>query len=197
MPEEGGGPPFDAAKDYYRTIHVYNIETGLARFLSDNLLDMVKADCYKPINVVFHSYGGDVFESIAVWDSIMQARNSLVGQRGTMNGLCSGYAMSAASYLLQAFDVRRMTEHSYMMVHGISQGGYGDAKVMEQNNKILKLMRDSYAEAFTVRSHKPRKFWDKIMADGTPLYFTAKESLELGLIDEIVDTSWTRKEVAA
>lgn len=130
------------------------------------------------INVRIDSYGGDVFEGIAIL-------NLLKGSGKTINVEIVGIAASIASVIATAGHVT-MYPTSMMMVHHCYTYGHGNAKefrqLAEQLDKIMQASRIAYRE----------KAGDKLSDEkleeilDAETYLTAEECKELGFCDEIV-----------
>jgi len=137
-----------------------------------------------PINVKLMSEGGSVTDARAIYDAIKSCKNLI-------RGICYGEVASAATVILQAFDTRVMTPSSKLMLH-VGQ----ESAPMEHPKNVEALlsnhrddqawMENIYLESLKNKDKKftRKKLQSMILFDK---YLSAKESLELGLIDEIGD----------
>lgn len=165
-----------------------NEDVGINAHLVDRVIknlhildnDAPKGD--KRINIMLNNVGGDMFHTLALFDAIKACSNpvhiAVVGQ-----------AMSAAAILVQAADKRFMTPNSRMMIHygeftfnGIAQDAY---RWTEQNKENDKLMENIFLEKIQVK-HPEYTVDDIRKLCAYDKFLSAKEALELGLIDEIL-----------
>ena len=133
-----------------------------------------------PIEIVFHSPGGDVFSGFSLFDYILKLR----GDGIQVTTSCYGLAASMAGLLLQAGDVRVMSPHSWMMIHEVGSGVIGKLSAVRDEQELLERIERDGLAVLAERSHltvdeiqerSRRKDW----------WLTAEEALELGFIDEI------------
>ena len=147
-----------------------------------HILDSSAPSGDKPITVIMNNPGGDWYHGMAIFDAIKTCKNHV-------SIIVYGYAMSMGSIILQASDRRVMSSNSKMMIHYGYNGFDGHSltfrKVAEEGVKIDTAMEQIYMERikqkhpdFTIA--KLKKLCDH------DTFLTAKEALELGLIDEIL-----------
>jgi ATP-dependent protease ClpP protease subunit len=172
-----------------RVFPVASIEFPLATLLREHLAKFALLDDRRPIHVVFTSGGGDALEAVACGDAIRLASGILAPGVGVI-GVVSGYAFSAASFLLQFCDKRYITKHSLIMVHGLEQQDrqYQDRRRIDANRDLMDKLQDVFAHKIAERSaRRDFKFWRDMLDDATPTYYTAEQALELGLVDAVCD----------
>lgn len=135
----------------------------------------------KEITVHINSPGGLIGEGMAMY-------NTLVRHPAKVITNVVGWAASAASFFLQAGDVRQMSETSTAMIHPAQGGGFGDDMFLRNVANVLEKLTGVIANTYASRSgRKPETFVKLMRADeqwGT--YFTAQEALEHRLIDVVV-----------
>lgn len=142
---------------------------------------LVAESTEKPISVMVNSFGGCWYNGMAIYDAIKFCP-------AIVNCYIIGAAMSMGSIVIQAADRRIMYPNATMMVHDgtFSQGSLPPASFQnwaDHFKKIQPIMYRIYAE----RSGRSTGFWRrKCSAD---LILSAKEALELGLVDEIYGVS--------
>ena len=170
-----------------RTAGIHVVAEGLSTYILETLCGYALDDPSKPINIIFRSPGGDVFEALATADAINAARE-ILDPGVPIVGTVHGHAESAGSLLLQFCDVRKITNHSYIMVHGMSQNIFGaDEARQEANRELMQSLRDTFIQAYSSRSTVPLGTWRRYMKSSLPRYYTARQALEAGLVDEVVD----------
>lgn len=137
------------------------------------------------INLVINSDGGDVYEALGMIDYIQSLSVRV-------NTICRGRAMSAAALLLcSGTGIRAASKNSTVMFHEISSGIYGKSSDMKANMVHMEKLEDILLELITSNTKKERRFWkDKTVKD---YYLTPDEALDLGVIDTIIPTTFTRE----
>ena len=128
------------------------------------------------INLRIYSPGGDVFEGVAIANTVARSKSKVIVHVDSL-------AASIASYIAMFGDEVRIAKNARMMVHdpwGISIGG---SEEMRKYADLLDGIGDTIADAYMEKSGKDKKEIFKAMADET--WFTAKEAVEFGLADSI------------
>lgn len=138
-----------------------------------------------PINIVINSDGGDVYEALGMIDYIQSLSIKV-------NTICRGRAMSAAALLLcSGTGVRGASKNSTIMFHEISSGIYGKSSDMKANMAHMEKLEDILLELIASNTKKEKRFWkDKTVKD---YYLTPEEALDLGVLDKIIPTTFTRE----
>ena len=148
-----------------------------------------------PITIIITSPGGSAFAGLAIIRSIRHAQSLGI----VVNGEVYGQAMSMAFFILQCCDNRLMGELCILMAHGVTTGFVGDMRNVDAEQKLMKLWQKELSRLVAERCSAKgsevctHEFWTEIMQDNTPQFYSAKESLEMGLIDKICDIN-KRKE---
>jgi ATP-dependent Clp endopeptidase proteolytic subunit ClpP len=124
------------------------------------------------------SYGGSVYEGLAMY-------NAIKAHKGNTVGVVDGLVASISSYFLMACDVVKMPENAKLMIHNPSIGAWGGEDELDSALTQLKNAKQTIADAYVERCGKPLD--DVLAAMAKETWFTAQEALEFGLIDEIVD----------
>ena len=157
------------------------IDDGVANVIMAQLLHLESEDPDRDISLYINSPGGSFTALTAVYDTMNFIRPDI-------QTICMGQAASAAAVLLAAGTKgkRFALEHARILIHQPSGGGEGQARDIEiQAREIMRmrhqleemLSRHSGQDLETVRHDIER---DKIL--------TAAESVEYGLIDEVITT---------
>jgi ATP-dependent Clp endopeptidase proteolytic subunit ClpP len=147
-----------------------------------HILDSSAPNGDKPITIIMNNPGGDWYHGMAIYDAIKTCKNHV-------SVVVYGYAMSMGSIIFQAADKRIMSPNSKMMIHYGYNGFDGHSrtflKVAEESKKIDQVMEDIYLER--IKQKNPKFTVSKLreMVDHDT-FLTAKEALDLGLIDEIL-----------
>lgn len=131
----------------------------------------------KPITLFINSFGGCWFNGMAIYDVV---KNSPCA----VNAYVVGSAMSMASLILQAADMRFIYPNATIMVHDGYETRVGDVPQTFMNwAEYSKKSRTKMHQIYAKRSGKPTSFWKRrCTAD---LILSAQEAKDLGLVDEI------------
>lgn len=131
------------------------------------------------IDISLVSDGGSAYAALAFYDRIMCSSMKI-------HVNASGLVASAATLILAAGVVRRMTKNSWVMVH-------------EDTTDVTKTMMVSQAEAALEHNREMETQWNKLLEERTgtsaeiwdelnkaETYMTAEDCMKLGLIQEIL-----------
>lgn len=135
---------------------------------------------YENIEVRINSAGGDVFEGIAIFNTI-RASNSNV------TIYIDGVAASIAGIIALCGKPVKMNRYAMMMIHRVSGGGFGDAGKMKRAAEDMEKVEGVLVNILSERMGLEA---DEVMSgymDGEDHWITADEALELGLVNEIYD----------
>lgn len=134
------------------------------------------------INIVCHSFGGDVYAALAIYDMMQSIPNKIVM---TAYGTC----MSAATIVMQGADVRCLSRNSRFMIHDgfVSFNGKNDdyEKYAGENNILKNTMHSIYYE-HAMKAGSSITLEEIRDNSKTDWYMSAEEALENGFIDKVV-----------
>lgn len=157
----------------------------------NRLLDESEGD----VTLRVHSPGGDVFDGVAIANTIRRAREG--GRRVT--AVVDGLAASAASYMCLTCDEVVASPGTVFMIHPPSGGCWGRAEDMRKTARALDACHDSIAELYRRRTGRSAAEVDEAMREET--WLTDEEAVVWGLADRIdadeardltgVDAKWT------
>lgn len=134
-------------------------------------------------NILVHidSVGGKIFDGLSIY-------NALKDYKGKTIAIIDGVCMSAASYILMAFDRVIAKPNSIIMVHNPKVDGIdGDSKRLAQMANTLAELTALYVKTYVDRTGMSEEQIRQYMDNET--FFTATEALSNGFIDEIDQTS--------
>jgi len=172
------------------------IDTGTAHEFIEDMMILVKAG-KEPMTVVITSPGGSAFAGFAIIRAIRYAQRHGVKVIGSVYG----QAMSMAFFILQCCDERVMGNLCVLMAHGVTTGFVGDMRNVDAEKKLLTLWQHEIAKLVSERcTAKDSKYctaehWVELLRDNTPQFYSANESLEMGLVDKICDDDGKDEEV--
>lgn len=133
-----------------------------------------------PITIIFDSPGGSIIDGFHLFDVIIELRRK--GHEITT--VAQGMAASMAGVLLQAGDIRVMSEQAALLIHEASFGAMGSYGKVEDQVEFVKKLQKRILKIFANRSNMSeeeienkwhRKDW----------WMLADEALELGFCDEV------------
>jgi ATP-dependent protease ClpP protease subunit len=130
------------------------------------------------IDLHLNSPGGDVFDAIAIY-------NSLKARRGTVAITVDGLAASAASFIAQAASPGHleMAPFSTMMIHDGFAAGIGNAADMRDLAQQLDDASDNIAGIYAQRTGKTAEYWRNKMRATT--WYKDHEAVADGLADRV------------
>lgn len=136
---------------------------------------------YNKIEVHINSNGGDVFSGIAI-------HNALKASKADISIYIDGVAASIAGVIALCGKPLYMSQYARLMIHKVSGGAYGSAKELRETADLIESLEASLAEIIASRSTLSK---EEVIAryfdDGADHWLTAKEALELKMIDGIHD----------
>ena len=136
------------------------------------------------ITIIQNNLGGDEYHGLGIYDAIKCCENWV-----TMRVF--GMAASMGSWILQAADERLMAPHATCMIHNGSWGGWDRGEflkdAMREYDRLNDMMYAHYLER--IREKHPRFKLEKLkqMLDRKDVYMSAKQTVALGLADNIIE----------
>lgn len=129
------------------------------------------------INIYLNSYGGEVAEGIAIY-------NSLKRHKAAVKTVCDGMACSIASVIFMAGDERIMNNASLLMIHNAWTYTSGNAdqlrKEADDLDKISNLSVKAYMEHINISEEELRTLLD------AETFLSPDEALEYGFATAII-----------
>jgi len=156
------------------------IDDDVANIIQAQLLFLESTDPDKDISIYFNTPGGSVYAGLGIYDT-MQYINPQI------NTICTGMAASMGAVLLTAGSKGRRSAlpHSRVMIHQPMGGAQGQASDIEITAREIKKLKD---ELYQIIAHHSGNPFEKIEKDSDRDYWmTAKEALDYGMIDEILE----------
>lgn len=128
------------------------------------------------INVHINSYGGDVSEGLAIY-------NTLKNHKAQIVTICDGFVCSAASVIFMAGDVRIMNEASLLMIHNPWTYARGNAEDFRKQAENLDKIAQASINAYMSKVNIPEDEVKQLLNDET--WITAQEGLDMGFATEV------------
>ena len=142
------------------------------------IVKQLKALNVQNINVHINSYGGDVSEGLAIY-------NTLREHPANITTICDGFACSAASVVFMAGDRRVMSPASLLMVHNAWTVAMGNAEALRKTaddiETITQASVEAYKRAATISEDEIKALMD------AETWILPKEAVEYGFATEIDD----------
>lgn len=174
----------DASKPWYRIqniggnsadVWIYD-EIGGWGITAQNLVSELAALNVAEITVHLNSPGGDVFDGIAIMNSLRDHPANVVIKVDAL-------AASIASVIAQAGNKIIMGRNSTMMIHNASGFAMGEAEALIKMAELLTATTENIASIYAERAGGTKAQWLKVMAVET--WYTADEAVAAGLADEV------------
>ena len=135
----------------------------------------------KNITVHINSYGGDVSEGLAIYNTLKNAEKS--GK--TVTTMCDGFACSAASVVFMAGSRRVMNAASLLMIHNAWTVAMGNASELEKAADDLRTITQASVEAYKTVATISEKEIKKLMDAET--WILPADAVEYGFATEVAD----------
>ena len=135
---------------------------------------------YSRIDVRINSYGGEVYEGIAICNAL---RNS----DADINIYIDGIAASIASVIALCGKPLHMSRFARLMLHQVSGGAYGTAEEIRQVASEAESAQAMLAQIIAGKCRMSAEEVTRKYFSGGDHWISADEALEMGLIDSIYD----------
>lgn len=134
----------------------------------------------KPIEIHMNSYGGAVYDMLALHDFILES-----GAQFKFFG--RGKIMSAATWIMAVCDERYLSENTEVMLHHGSDGFNGSQTDLEIYTKRANYVREKTSEIFAKNSFWSKQNWELWLQ--RDLYISAEEAVkDFGIADVVLPT---------
>lgn len=130
------------------------------------------------INVHINSLGGSTFQGLAIYNLLKQ-------HKAKINVYIDGIAASSASIIAMAGDKIYMPRTSLMMIHNCWTYTIGNAKELRKTAENMDKIASAYREAYLDKIKIDEDKLNQLLEDES--YLTAKECVEMGFADEIIE----------
>ena len=155
------------------------VHDELASVVTAQLLFLESEDPTSPISMYINSPGGVVTAGLAIYDTMQYIQPAVAT-------LCMGQAASMGSLLLAAGEdgMRRALPNAQIMLHQPSGGAQGQASDIAIVAKEILKTRAKLNDIYVHHTKQPLEDVERVMDRDS--YFSAREALEFGVIDEVV-----------
>ncbi|WP_373738526.1 head maturation protease, ClpP-related [Jeotgalibaca porci] len=166
----------------YGDISSYSWGDGISL---DSVVNALAGKSATIIDVYINSYGGDMFESIAIKNYLMRRPEKIVTH-------IDGIAASGGSIIAMAGEKIIMPKDTEMMIHNPWTIGYGNAddfrKLADELDTANETVQETYMNHFTGE----RETLIELLEAET--WLTAEEALSYGLATEVTEQAKTKPE---
>lgn len=162
-------------------------EIGFWGTTAQDFIDQLKTITTSQINLYVNSPGGDVFDGLAIYQS-------LLSHPATVHVRVDGLAASAASFIAQAGDSVTVGANAMLMIHDAWGVCFGNAADMQAMGGLLDKISDNIAAIYSLRAGGTTAEWRQSMLAET--WYTGAEAVDAGLADEVLDAGKRRKQCA-
>lgn len=128
------------------------------------------------INVHINSYGGEVAEGLAIY-------NTLRNFPAQVTTMCEGFACSVASVIFMAGEERIMREASLLMIHNAWTCSSGDANALRKTADELEIINEASKKAYLSRVQISEEELTALLDAGT--FLTPESALDMGFATAI------------
>ena len=132
---------------------------------------------HAPIKLHINSYGGSLFAGFSSVDYVLNCPVPV-------HSIVDGCAASAATLFSVVAEKRYMNKHSFMLIHQLSSGMWGNYESLKDEMENYDLLMETIKNIYTEHTKIPKKILNQILKKD--LWFDAETCLKHGLIDEII-----------
>jgi len=159
-------------------LYIYDVISWFGVSADQVAKAVAKAGDVTTINVYINSPGGDVYMSFAIYTLLARHAAKVVVY-------IDGIAASGASIVAMAGDTRKIAANALIMIHEPMIFMGGTASDLRKMASAMDKMKDSAIEIYAARTGVDEATIAQWVADET--WFNAKEAIEEGFADEIVE----------
>lgn len=145
---------------------------------AEDLVDEIAGIKAKTLNVRINSFGGQVFEGLAIYNALDRHPANIVTH-------IDGIAASIASIIALAGSEVRIAENAFMMIHNPHGVAVGNARDMREMADVLEKVGGSLSGVYARKTGLDDAQIQAWMDAET--WFTAEEALEAGLVDAVTE----------
>jgi ATP-dependent Clp protease protease subunit len=144
-------------------------------------IEYLAAEDSAPIKVMINSPGGDVVQTLAIYDTLRAVDCPIIT-------VVQGMAYSGGFLLMQAGDIRVAFPSARLFYHEpISETQISSVVELDSHVKCYNWGLDTMNEIIRKRTKMNKTNWAKYFAGQTSIFFSAKEAKELNIIDDILE----------
>ena len=141
----------------------------------------------RPMQFYISTFGGNAADMFGIHDLMLSMRSST-----PIETVGLGKVMSAGVLLLAsgAEGCRFIGKNTRVMIHSLRAGHAGAMHELETEYEETKWLQDQYIEALSSVTNMNKRMIKKMMERKTNVYINAKQAIEYGIADRILDQSY-------
>jgi ATP-dependent protease ClpP protease subunit len=156
-------------------VHIYD-EIG---YFGVSAMDFARdlADVTGPVEVHLNSPGGEVYDGITIYNTLLARKDVAV--------YIDGMAASIASVIAMAGNPVLIARQARMMIHDGFTMAIGNAQDLRDTAEQLDRASNNIASIYSEHTGRPIDYWRALMKSET--WFDAQETVDLGLCDRFIE----------
>lgn len=143
-----------------------------------NIVNELKEIQASNVNVHINSYGGDVSEGLAIY-------NTLKSLNKNVTTICDGFACSVASVVFCAGDKRVMSDSSLLMIHNAWTYAAGNSEDLRKTAEDLDIITQASVNAYKLTTNISEEEIKNLMDNES--WITPESAVEMGFATDIVN----------
>ena len=143
-----------------------------------NIVNELKEIQASNVNVHINSYGGDVSEGLAIY-------NTLKSLNKNVTTICDGFACSVASVVFCAGDKRVMSDSSLLMIHNAWTYAAGNSEALRKTAEDLDIITQASVNAYKLTANISEEEIKNLMDNES--WITPESAVEMGFATDIVN----------
>lgn len=157
-------------------IHIYDEIGFMGKTAQEFIRDLEEIE--GPIDLHLNSPGGEVFDGVAIYNTLLA--------RDGVDVYIDGIAASIASVIAMAGENVYISPSAQFMVHNAFAMACGDAEDMREMANRLESNTANIAKIYAARTGQTAEHWLKLMDQET--WFVGQEAVDAGLADKVVQS---------
>lgn len=131
----------------------------------------------EPIKLFINSFGGSVYDGLALVDAIKQSKTPV-------HTICLGSCMSMGLWIFESGKKRLIGEHGTLMYHDVATGVFDKVEGLRQELNESERLRKMAIKDITSRSLVKEETLNDYVQRKAEWYIPAEQAIELQLADE-------------
>lgn len=140
-------------------------------------------DEYSDVTVRLHTNGGNVFDGNLMYNAINKSK-------ANVTIIVDGISASMGAIIMLSAKNVQIVENGFVMIHAPSSYVSGNAKDLEADAKLLRMIEKNFIAKLQAKTGKSKQEAEKLM-DGSDHWFDADECLAMGLVSQIIPAQTT------
>lgn len=138
---------------------------------------------YNDITVRLHTNGGSVFDGNLIYNAINKSK-------ANVTIIVDGISASMGAIIMLSAKNVQIVENGFVMIHAPSSYVSGNAKDLEADAKLLRMIEKNFVAKLIAKTGKSKQVVEELM-NGSDHWFDADECLAMGLVTKIIPAQTT------